>query len=147
MREILFRGKRIDNGEWVEGDLLYHVHDGEVYVFPSNGYDSQDCYKVDPETVCQYTGLTDKNGRKIFEGDIISKKVSIYNLGGMKPTGERMLVGAVIWDESSSIYPGGWSIKAKDEHGNDAVYIFDNGFKIIGNIFDNPGLIGEGTAE
>jgi hypothetical protein len=53
MREILFRGKRIDNGEWVEGDLLYHVHDGEVYVFPSNGYDSQDCYKVDPETSTQ----------------------------------------------------------------------------------------------
>ena len=42
MREILFRGKRIDNSEWVEGDLSYHVHDGEVYVFPSNGYDRQE---------------------------------------------------------------------------------------------------------
>lgn len=141
MREILFRGKRLDNGEWVEGDLSYHVHDGEVYIFPKNGYDSPDCYEVDPKTVCQYTGLTDKNGKKIFDGYIISKRVNIYSLGGMKPTGERMLKGTVIWDESSTIYPGGWSINAKDEHGNDTVYAFDNGFEVIGNIFDNPELV------
>lgn len=157
MRGILFRAKRLDNGEWICGDLIHEPYGMVIQYYEDEIKDKGNCAKtankkrikatVDPETVCQYTGLTDKNDRKIFEGDIISKKVSIYNLGGMKPTGERMLVGAVIWDESSSIYPGGWSIKAKDEHGNDAVYIFDNGFKIIGNIFDNPGLIGEGTAE
>ncbi len=156
MREILFRAKTKmivgtyncgkEDGEWGVGCLYCDVGKWIIRQFELDRADYVG-YEVDPETVCQYTGLTDKNGRKIFEGDIISKKVSIYNLGGMKPTGERMLVGAVIWDESSSIYPGGWSIKAKDEHGNDAVYIFDNGFKIIGNIFDNPGLIGEGTAE
>ena len=132
MREILFRGKRTVDGKWVESCCqLGEIHSGTV------------THDFDSKTVCQYTGLIDRNGRKIFEGDIISKKVNIYRIGSMEPTGERMLVGTVIWDESSSIYPGEWSIKAQDEHGNDAVYIFDNGYKVIGNIFDNPNLIGK----
>lgn len=72
--QSLFRGKRKDNGEWVEGNLIKRrIWSSEFYVIrvEDNGFDSYVEYEVIPETVGQCTGLKDKNGKLIFEGDIV----------------------------------------------------------------------------
>jgi uncharacterized phage protein (TIGR01671 family) len=134
MREILFRGKRADNSEWVEGAYLDQNNMGVFhYDTECQDYDIT-VYSVLPETVGQYTGLTDKNGVKIFEGDILSAHLDEDN-----PDYETVV--QVIWEEYGwrTMEGNGLSDPLDDE---DAEM-----FAIIGNIHDNPELVegGEGN--
>lgn len=76
MREILFRGKRKDNREWIEGGIYYqkldNVKEEAIYIIGSSLNDVSSAYEVIPSSIGQYTGLTDKNDKRIFEGDIVA---------------------------------------------------------------------------
>ena len=86
MREILFRGKRVDNSEWIEGDLIQY-DSGEMAILSQKlskyGYEATELYKrskVIPETVGQYTGIKDAYGKRIFVGDVVKYKKIEYEV-------------------------------------------------------------------
>lgn len=131
MREILFRGKRIDNGEWVYGTYLHQtlfygdpVDDHWIIEHGEFDIDFYDAYRVISETVGQYTNLTDKNGKKIFEGDIVKGTF----LGFPPPLQDYVLT--IGWQEDVAGYGANY---------------FEN-IEVIGNIHDNPELA-KGGAE
>ncbi len=142
MRDIIFRGKRIDNGEWVYGDLVRDSIGG-TYVFPNDTKGLYTEYKVNPETIGQYTGLKDKNGTKIFEGDVI--EYARYNLKtGYKNYKDVKEVCRIFWNDNKHAF----YLRTKLECGAaSGLLLFDDdrcdGFdiKIIGNEYDNPELI------
>lgn len=135
MREILFRGKRKDNGEWVEGDLLKY-ETGETAIlsgFSRYGFEATEIYlrnKVIPETVCQFTGLYGKNGRKIFEGDIVVF-ADFFN--------DEIHRGVVYWCDLAFWFD--CTETEGDEGIYSLAYISANILEVIGNIYDNPELL------
>lgn len=139
-REILFKAKRKDNGEWVEGSCV-NISYMHSYIFTgkldiSNGYLDFSKYSVDPETICQYTGLTDKNGRKIWENDIVT--ISAYSYS--EP--EDDYTGIVFYSEHFAC----WCLKDINHDSMelpicDCFGSYTTEIHYIGSIFDNADLL------
>lgn len=125
MREILFRGKRVDNGEWAKGLPFGCIYggfsDGAISSIRQTVPKYGDIYDVAPETVGQFTGKIDKNGTKIFEGD---KVISEYGT-----------IGIVEWDNEECSF--------LVNIGDDYQMLTDSEYVVIGNIYDNSELLQE----
>lgn len=133
IREVIFRGKRTYNGKWVEGSLVV-TSQGGAYII-STVEDKRDAtvlvnqcsLNVDPETVGQYTGLTDKNGKRIFEGDIVRYDVNYHDM-------------VISYDVENW---GGWLYEDMDDN-MQAYSIYEFCLKdiaVVGNIHDNPEIL------
>ena len=118
-REILFRGKRIDNGDWVYGDLIHNIDCVKVRERETDINRIAKSYEVIPDTVGQYTGLKDKNGKKIFEGDIVT---GLFNYTD--------IIGHIVYGSDATFF-----IERKGSNGiglNNA----EDWLEVIGNIHD-----------
>lgn len=131
MREILFKGKRKDNNEWVQGYYFKRVRNYAGFKTIEHCYIQYETwdegfitYEVYPETVSQFTGLTDKNGKKIFEGDIIAKGLELFEV--------RWNPEQVRWGIYFDNYEVAGFTKFSEPY-----------FEVIGNIHDNPNLLDE----
>lgn len=133
MREILFKAKRLDNGEWVEGNLITNERNENQkyigYIFDErNGViEDFDLVEVIPETICQYTGLTDKAGRKIWENDIVVEKYK----------GRIAVKYRIVFD----LEEGSWMLETRSGARYGIGSINQKDFDVIGNIFDNEEML------
>ena len=122
-RENLYRGKRVEDGRWIEGSLIGNdVIVGKIVEFEEDYFCTEFWYKVDQETVGQFTGMTDKKGKKLFEGDVYSM-------------GEKNILYVVIFDKSQFI---GKQVGNRSLAG---LEYWKSDIEIIGNIYDNPELL------
>ena len=147
MREILFRGKSADNGEWVEGSLITFADNTGAAILKSKSkaympkndttFCTTSCFEVIPETIGQFTGLTDRNGNKIFEGDIVKTHYAnapksdfietvVFHNGKFCAFHENN--GCKQW---AILYDGTPHLRI-----DKSVYM--NSVEVIGNIHDNP---------
>ena len=153
MREILFRGKRTDNGEWVYGDLIQNVDCLKIREQEKSIKNIAKSYEVDLETVGQFTGLLDENGKKIFEGDII-RYAELYEYNcyiesldnfeaydnvdfGDIWTVDEVVYGIKIGYPAFDLNRHNFEVNGLSELNESGGYFYE----VIGNIYDNPELL------
>ena len=130
----LFRAKRINNGEWVEGYYRHIPCLDEHYILPINPRNRMESYAVDTSTICQCTGLYDEDRKKIFEGDIVGFIDCTSTENGYS---EHYCVGQVLWDQETA------SFQVTERLSAESYEVLDRGCKVLGNIFDNAELMEE----
>lgn len=157
----LYKAKRTDTGEWVEGCLLidyitgqYFIHQHGNSVNESNKVGEEGClqflaFEVNPLTICQYTGLTDKNGKKIWENDIIEfedtgEEGYEYKEGFDFKNRARVVFEEGRWQFTDFLSDNSGVMEEMYQH-DEFMSIWEY-VEVIGNIFDNPELL-EGGAE
>ena len=133
MREILFKGKRIDNDEWIDG-YYKKRHDflgnEEHLIFYADGHTVWDHAEVSSGTICQFTGLCDKNGKRIWENNVV----------WLVCNGEEH-VYQIVWDNSELDFK---ATNGEENYGSNFEYLLCcDEIEVIGNIFDNPELLQE----
>ena len=134
----LFKAKRIDNGEWVQGNLITDEHDEKKcfigYVFGTNDDGAPhdyDVVEVDQSTICQCTGLKDKNGKLIWENDVVAYWDTYSTESGYA---EADCIGKVVWDDETI------SFQVTNRLSAESYEVLDE-CSVIGNKFDNPELL------
>lgn len=133
----LFKAKRIDNGEWVKGALVYDDRDKLYRIITEINYSTGTCLttdnapRVDISTICQCTGLKDKNGKLIWENDIVAYLDTYSTDSGYA---EADCIGEVVWDEETLSFQVTNRLSAES-------YEVLGECSVIGNIFDNPELL------
>lgn len=138
MREILFKAKRKDNGEWAEGYYVYDNVKNKAFIC-----DTRMLYEwlpkvmwieVDPNTICQFTGMTDKNGKRIWESDVVWL---VYD-------GEEYIY-KIVWDNSELDFK---ATNGEENYGSNFEYLLCcDEIEVIGNIFDNQNYYRRNTNE
>lgn len=128
MKEILFRGKRLDNGEWVEGMYLYIKGHTYPSIFDMEGFS----HIIITKTVGQFTGLLDKNGNKIFEGDIVRR---------FNSKEQEVMRYAVKWNTDCCMFVLMSEYTYLGEYDSDFTVFYGEDLEVVGNIHDNPELL------
>ena len=133
----LFKAKRIDNGEWVQGYLVYDNRDKLYRIIMEIQYSTGTCIttdnapRVDSSTICQCTGLKDKNGKLIWENDVVAYWDAYSTESGYA---EADCIGKVVWDDETI------SFQVTNRLSAESYEVLDE-CSVIGNKFDNPELL------